>query len=378
MHVKHKNMETYYAVAGDLHLDKIQYGLSVRYEDNLRCLNVIVEDVEKNSLARGLILTGDTFNKKALLPKYQILLSTFRDRIAQAGKRLLAIDGNHDRSDSSWLDTVDPEINADGKVLDIEGCPAAFFSFRSRDELYACLKGLPKVGAVFLHGKLLELMPWAAYQQDPDYDFSAKEIRELGLTGCTFFLGDLHTYCDYADPEAGNWFVYSGSTEMTSISEGNILSARFGNRYDPTKKYLRFYPGRKPGENWETVDLPNRPFLRRVVSAEEEPQSAINAINEWVEAHPKGILAVYLPDQFRRDFKAPLERWRQQLLTLFDISLPRGSSRPLQDLRETDILEIAEQELSPKQGQILKTVLINEPFETELGALMAMPGEEAQ
>jgi hypothetical protein len=240
-------METYYAVAGDLHLDKIQYGLSVRYEDNLRCLNFILEDVEKSPGARGLILTGDTFNKKALLPKYQILLSTLRQRIGLADKRLLAIDGNHDRSDSSWLDTVDPEINADGKVLSIEGCPAAFFSFCSRADLYARLKDLPKVGAIFLHGRLLELMPWAACQQEPDYDFSAKEIRELGLTGCTCFLGDLHTYCDYADPAADNWFIYSGSTEMTQISEGNILSTRFGDRYDPVKKYLRFYPGRKPG-----------------------------------------------------------------------------------------------------------------------------------
>src|SRR5271157_1644557 len=116
-------METYYAVAGDLHLDKIQYGLSVRYEDNLRCLNVILEDVEKSAGARGLILTGDAFNKTALLPKYQIVLSTLRQRIARAGKRLLAIDGNHDRSVSSWLDTVDPEINADAKVLNLEGCP---------------------------------------------------------------------------------------------------------------------------------------------------------------------------------------------------------------------------------------------------------------
>ena len=371
-------METYYAVAGDLHLDKIQYGLSVRYEDNLRCLNVILEDVEKSAGARGLILTGDTFNKKALLPKYQIVLSTLRQRVARAGKQLLAIDGNHDRSDSSWLDTVDPEINADGKVLNLEGCPAAFFSFRSRAELYARLKDLSKVDAIFLHGKLLELMPWAACQKDPDYDLSAKELRELRLADCTFFLGDLHTYCDYVDPVAGNWFVYSGSTEMTCISEGNIQSIRFGNRYDPAKKYLRFYPGRKAGENWETVDLPNRPFLRRIVSLEENPEGAISAINEWVEAHPQGILAVYLPDQFRRDFKAPLEQWRERLLTIFDVSLPRGGSKPLQDLKETDILEIAEQELSPKQWQILKTVLTHDSFETELGALLAGPGKEEQ
>jgi hypothetical protein len=372
-----KHMKTYYAVAGDLHLDKIQYGLSVRYEDNLRCLSTIVEDVEKNPQARGLILTGDTFNKKTLLPKYQMLLARVHQRIKQVGKSLLAIDGNHDRSDSSWLDTVDLEINADGKFLDLAGCQAAFFSFCPRAELLDRLKTLPKVNAIFLHGRLLELMPWAASQQNPDYDFSANEIREVGISGCTFFLGDLHTYCDYADRAAINWFVYSGSTEMTQITEGSIVSHRFGNRYDPVKKYLRFYPGRKPGENWETVDLPNRPFLRRVVSATERPESAISFINDWVEAHPQGILAVYLPDEFRRAFRVPMEQWRDQLLTLFDVPLPGGDSKPLQDLRDTDLLQIADRELTLEQAQILKTVLTNEPFDTELGALLSGQGKEA-
>jgi len=372
-----KNMETYYVVAGDLHLDKIQYGLSVRYEDNLRCLNAILEDAEKSPGARGLILTGDTFNKKTLLPKYQMLLANMHQRIKQAGKLLLAIDGNHDRSDSSWLDTVDPEINADGKTLDIDGCQAAFFSFRPRAELLDRLKNLSKVSVVFLHGRLLELMPWAASQKNPDYDFSANEIREVGISGCTFFLGDLHTYYDYLDCAANNWFIYSGSTEMTQITEGSIVSHRFGDRYDPVKKYLRFYPGRKLGGNWETVDLPNRPFLRRVVSAAERPEIAISAINDWVEAHPEGILAVYLPDEFRRDFRAPMEQWRKQLLTLFDVPLPGGDSKPLQDLRDTDLLQIADRELTLEQAQILKTVLTHEPFDTELGDLLSVHGKEA-
>jgi len=135
--------------------------------------------------------------------RHGLLPGIIRPRQAEGLRQRRRDPGNHDRSDSSWLDTVDPEINADGKVLDIEGCPAAFFSFCTRGDLYERLKDLPKVGAIFLHGKLLELMPWAIHQQDPDYDFSATEMKGLGLTGCTFFLGDLHTYCDYTDPEAG-------------------------------------------------------------------------------------------------------------------------------------------------------------------------------
>jgi hypothetical protein len=64
-------------------------------------------------------------------------------------------------------------------------------------------------------------------------------------------------------------------------------------------------------------------------------------------------------------------------LTLFDVPLPGGDSKPLQDLRDTDLLQIADRELTLEQAQILKTVLTHEPFDTELGDLLSVHGKEA-
>jgi hypothetical protein len=110
-------MEPYYIVAGDLHTERAQYGLSVRYEDNRRCVEAIIQEGCANPDCLGVIFTGDTFHRKTLLPKYQMQLQKIAQRLHEAGKKLFAIDGNHDSSDASWLDTVSPEINANGRIL---------------------------------------------------------------------------------------------------------------------------------------------------------------------------------------------------------------------------------------------------------------------
>lgn len=362
-------MEPYFAIAGDLHLDRAQYGMGIRYQDNLKCVEAILQDVLGNPQCQGLILTGDTFNRKALLPKFQILLTTIHQRLVRAGKTLLAIDGNHDGSDASWLDTVAKETNADGKTIPLLGLPAGFLSFRARPSLYERLATMQNCRAIFLHGRLLELMTWAIGQHDPDYDFSAKEIRELGIRDCTFFLGDIHTYCDFFDPVANNWFIYSGSTEMTEVSEGNVSSTRFGSCYDPVKKFLHFFPQRPHGKNWEVVNLPNRPFLKRIITPEEDPAIAIATIHEWVAKNPQGILALHFPATLRQQLAPHLKQWRSQLLSLFDIPIGGKNVKPLQDLKESDILDIAQKEMTEQQLRILRLVLTQENFEDALDAL---------
>jgi hypothetical protein len=364
-------VDNYFVVAGDLHLERVQYGLSARFKDNQNCIDAILHDVCNTRECRGLILTGDTFHKRSLLPKYQILFQNIYQRIKQCKKTLLAIDGNHDSSDASWLDTIDPQINADGNVVPLEGRTAIFLSFRPRAQLYQSLQQMQaQPDALFLHARLLELLTWAAHQPDPDYDCSAKELREFGLKKCTVFMGDIHTYCDYHDPVADNRFVYSGSTEMTEISEGNVISDRFGSRYDPVKKYLRYYPGRPHGKNWECVDLPNRPFLKRVISPAEDVELAISSLEEWISRHPQGILALHYPDTMREALKPHLPKWRETLLVFFEVPLSKGIAKPLQDMNESDILDLAQVELSQRQLAILRTVLTHDPFEPSLSELV--------
>src|SRR6516165_2615971 len=143
-------MEPHYLVAGDLHTERAQYGLSIRYEDNQRCIEAILQEACSNPECLGLILTGDTFHRKSLLPKYQIRLQNIAQRLHQAGKKFFAIYGNHDGSDASWLDTVSPEINADGRVLKLGPVNAAFLSYQPREQLYEKIKQLPNNTTVLL------------------------------------------------------------------------------------------------------------------------------------------------------------------------------------------------------------------------------------
>jgi len=366
-------VDRYYIVTGDLHWERAQYGLPIRHQDNQQCIEAILRDGCTNPKCLGIILTGDTFHRKSLLPKYQIQLQNIAQRLREAGKTLLAIDGNHDGSDASWLDTVSAEINANGRIVKLGELAAAFFSFQPREKLYEKIKQLPEnTRCLFLHGRLLELMAWAAHVPEPEYDFSAKDLREMGLKDCTLFLGNLHTYSDFHDPVGNNWFVYSGSTEMTEISEGNIVSDRFGGRYDPVKKYLRFYPSREHGKHWETVDLPNRPYLRRVISPEEDAELALQSVDQWIEKHPRGILSLHYPEALRANLKPCLPRWREKLLVFSEVPLSRGMAKSLHDMKETDILEIAQKELTERQLQILAVVLTQNPFDQTLSGLLKL------
>ena len=102
-----------------MHLERVQYGITARYQDNQKCIEAIVKDTCADPNCRGLILTGDSFHKKTLLPRFQLLFRDLHARIKDAGKDLWAIDGNHDGSDASWLDTIDPASNANGRILSI-------------------------------------------------------------------------------------------------------------------------------------------------------------------------------------------------------------------------------------------------------------------
>jgi hypothetical protein len=161
---------------------------------------------------------------------------------------------------------------------------------------------------------------------------------------------------------------------MTEVSEGNVVSERFGNKYDTVKKCLRFFPDRPHGENWEVVDLPNRPFMKRIVTLTEDVGLAIEHLDRWVCEHPKGILALHYPFELRNVLQPHLASWKAALLALFDVPLSANVSKPLQDMKEIDILSIAEKELNPGQIQILKVVLTGEPFDKELKQMLALNG----
>jgi DNA repair exonuclease SbcCD nuclease subunit len=369
--------QSFFNVSGDMHLERVQYGITARYKDNQKCIEAIVQDTCTNSNCRGIILTGDSFHKKTLLPRFQLLLRDLHNRIRSAGKDLWAIDGNHDGSDASWLDTIDSTINANGRIISLGSKRGAFFAFQERTQLYENIEKMAsQIQVLVLHGRLLELLTWAKAQKEPDYDFSAQELRNLGIQHCTVLMGDIHTYSDFYDPVGDNWFIYAGSTEMTEVSEGNVVSERFGNKYDTVKKYIRLFPDRPHGKNWDVVDLPNRPFMKRIITLNEDVDLATERLDRWICEHPKGILALHYPFESRAVLQPHLARWKAALLALFDVPLSANVSKPLQDMKEIDILSIAEKELNSGQIQILKAVLTNEQFDRELKRMLTVSGVE--
>jgi hypothetical protein len=52
-------------------------------------------------------------------------------------------------------------------------------------------------------------------------------------------------------------------------------------------------------------------------------------------------------------------------------------AKPLQDMKETDILEIAQKELTERQIQILAVVLAQDPFDKPLSSLVQLPARPA-
>jgi hypothetical protein len=52
-------------------------------------------------------------------------------------------------------------------------------------------------------------------------------------------------------------------------------------------------------------------------------------------------------------------------------------AKPLQDMKETDILEIAQKELTERQLQILAVVLTQDPFDKPLSSLVQLPAKPA-
>jgi exonuclease SbcD len=93
--------------AADLHLGYQQYGSQARYDDFMRAFRRLVSD----ALAKGvdfLLLAGDLFHKRTIDPLTLYVATQELIRLRNAGIRVLAVEGNHERPQTrdslSWLD----------------------------------------------------------------------------------------------------------------------------------------------------------------------------------------------------------------------------------------------------------------------------------
>ena len=155
------------------------------------------------------------------------------------------------------------------------------------------------------------------------------------------------------------------------MSEGNVVSQRFGNKYDTVKKYIRLFPDRPHGENWDARGSSKPAVYEADNNVDEDVDLATERLDRWICEHPKGILALIIHLNRglfcnRTSLAGKLPCWHCSTFLL-----SANVSKPLQDMKEIDILSIAEKELNPGQIQILKAVLTNEQFDKELKQALA-------
>ncbi|NLG28464.1 MAG: DNA repair exonuclease [Chloroflexi bacterium] len=93
--------------AADIHLGNEQYGVDERYNDFTRAL-VWLTDQALTQRVAFVLLAGDLFNKLAVAPRTLFVATRSLQRLADAGIRTIAVEGNHERSHQqdrfNWLD----------------------------------------------------------------------------------------------------------------------------------------------------------------------------------------------------------------------------------------------------------------------------------
>jgi exonuclease SbcD len=139
--------------AADLHLGYQQYGSPARYDDFMRAFRRLVSDALEKRVD-FLLLAGDLFHKRTIDPLTLYLTTQELIRLRNAGIRVLAVEGNHERPQTrdslSWLD-------------------------------YLSNMGLLTLLSVSYSGGRLELEPWSGERGTGAYVDLAEGVRIIGV-----------------------------------------------------------------------------------------------------------------------------------------------------------------------------------------------------
>ncbi|MFP3895895.1 MAG: exonuclease SbcCD subunit D [Anaerolineales bacterium] len=100
-------MPTRFLHAADIHLGYQQYNSKERYNDFARAFEQMADDAIDHEVD-SVLLAGDLFHKRTVDPRTLLQATLVLERLQDQGIRVLAIEGNHDRSPEnegfSWLD----------------------------------------------------------------------------------------------------------------------------------------------------------------------------------------------------------------------------------------------------------------------------------
>jgi len=186
------------------------------------------------------VIVGDIFDKSRPSPKVIGQLMQLDGILKAAGKAALAVTGNHDWSDPTWLATLFPGRAADGATVDecsgiipIDGIGVSFRGFRFvgirpyavsgfRDHLAEVTVLARHADVVLYHGFVAGVVPFYA-GQDP------LRVDELPVAkeNKAWLLGDIHVQGHVERDRPGGGLVhigYPGALEMCTAAEPCVKS----------------------------------------------------------------------------------------------------------------------------------------------------------
>lgn len=278
----------YWIILADTQLGAIHWQSSVREQDyyeafQTQCLKAAVD---KNCL--GILGLGDLRERASIQARNLGGLNRGLQTLNQAGKCLLGLMGNHDKTSPNWIkemcypslkDLTDPTVQ---EKYGFDPSTTLASHFLPKTELKTMLKEHGKgKNLIFLHQSVKELTSNVLQA----YDVSINELHEFGIgkeNPCELFLGDLHNYGDVNSQNIS--VAYPGSLEMTDINEGinglksdKILSGP----HDYRKFVIHFYPERQLTEDrWVPVEIKPRPWFRGKARTGKETSKIIDILLE--------------------------------------------------------------------------------------------------
>lgn len=280
------------AQLADTHLRDTQYATARRGLDFFTAFkHSVIAACDKADL---LILGGDIFDRPRPSPTVIGQLMEIDRLLQEKGKAMLAVTGNHDWCDPTWLSTLFPgrtlEDLADDTVgiIPIDHATVTYRGYKFtgihpynagkfRHNMAAIELQARGADVVVYHGLVEGVVPFYAGLDNP---LSYKEFP-IAKENKAWLLGDIHIpgHVKRARPGGGDCIVaYSGSTEMCSASE-------------PKQKQFPIWKLTEDAISLvEEVETPIRPFFNANIETEDALDEFVKKVEPVADQHPVVIV----------------------------------------------------------------------------------------
>lgn len=277
------------AHTADNHLRLSASGSTVRGTDFLQAMLSGVEGAAARGAA-AMIVAGDMINAPENLPAVASQLQQVHKLAAAKGLPVLAIQGNHDMAQPSWIEICGagrtPDVAPpsglsllENVTVDVRGLKVRGMPFMAADALREQLSRTDISWDVLTwHGSVQEFAKFPTENSIKLEDFAVRSQAAV-------LLGDIHVCEYYVNPTAGI-IGYSGATELCK-------------RDEPLTHTVTLLDFVKTGGAWqcigfELIPVKHRPVVTLNVDREADLEDALRVVRSKVLEHgPILVLATY-------------------------------------------------------------------------------------